>query len=91
MITPRVAKLGSEPTETAPFPPRGQATGRGLAPHQEAQTLSDEICWCTSNSIHTGADDRRALRHKPRRRSGQGVGAGAPQRWRKSTEGCRMP
>ena len=24
-----VAKLGSEPTETAPFPPRGEATGRG--------------------------------------------------------------
>ena len=33
--------------------------------------------------------DPERLRHKPHRRSGQGVW-GTPQRWRKSTEGCRM-
>ena len=75
------AKLSSEPTEAA---------GRGLAPTREAQTLqSDEICWRTSNSIRTGAATERpcATNHAAETVRGS---AGTPQRWRKSTEGCRM-
>ena len=74
MIKPRfwarswVASL-PRPRRSAPR----RSHGERVPPHQKRRHFqSDEICWRTSNSIHTGADDRTALRHKPRRRKRSG-------------------
>ena len=74
-------------------------TGVGRARSQRSTRSRRGVVWCRcAASAVVGAStrrvrgypgDRTVLRHKPHRRSGQGVWV-TPQRWRKSTEGCRM-
>jgi hypothetical protein len=66
---------------------------RGLARRSGATLLAADVGLARSSGRLPGVcefpGDRTVLRHNHIAESGQGVW-GTPQRWRKSTEGCRM-
>ena len=75
-------------------PPGVTRRARGLARSSGAALFAADlrlsaVVGASTRRVRGHPRDRTVLRHKPQRRSGQGVW-GTPQRWRKSTEGCRM-
>ena len=99
----RIAALGAEFAELLAESLDGSAGERSAAAHEwetflrslPAMThrlvgsLAEVPAEASTGRVRRYPGDRTVLRHKPHRRSGQGVW-GTPQRWRKSTEGCRM-